>query len=52
MSANVCTLSILISNYILRTVTISSPVARLMKQASDDLRLFEGFVIGPHIMPV
>ena len=32
--------------------TISSPVARLMKQASDGLRLLEGSVIGPHIMPV
>jgi len=37
----------------LRTVTtISIPVARLLKQASDGLRLLEGSVIGSHIMPV
>ena len=53
MSANVCTLSIVISNYILKTVTtISSPVARLLKQASDGLRLLAGSVNGPRIMPV
>ena len=42
-----------LQNYIRRTVTtISSPVARLLKQASDSLWLLEGSVIGPHIMPV
>ena len=53
MSANACTLSVLVSNCIPRTVaTISGPVARLLKQASDGLRLLEGPGICPHIMPV
>ena len=42
-----------LSDYILRAVTtISSPVVRLLKQASDGLQLLEGSVISPHIMPV
>lgn len=39
---NVCILSISVSKYKLKTVTIlSSPVARLLKQAHNDLRLPE-----------
>lgn len=53
MFGNVRTLSILLSNYILRMVTtISNPVVRLLKQASDGLRLLEGSVTGPCITPV